>query len=219
MTNQRSISYERRHERGKAERRALILKTAVQVLSDKGEVGLTMREIATKAGLSPVTVYNLIGSKYSILSAIVDQEMRGLVEFFDENASHDTIERIFDIVDIGAVYYQKREEFYKTLFGTLLRNSSTQMALEVWSERSANMRGLLSAAVEHGKLERTIPVEIIAAMFTRLGKAVAQEWIDGSLSADQARIELGRSFHTVLARFTTESSRAAMAKLGERYGL
>jgi AcrR family transcriptional regulator len=205
------------HERGKAQRRQLIMTTAREMIAEEGAEGLTIRAIAARAGLSPVTVYNLFGSKYSVLKDIYSEEYRNLVAYFEIRASKEPLVRLFDLIDLSTEYYLRRLPFYKTLFSNLLKNSGSEIAVTDWNTRAANVRGLLSAAVDAGHLRRDSPLDILAAIFIRIGRAISQEWVDGSVSAEQARTELGIAFKTILTSHCTVDAQQKLEWIARRY--
>jgi AcrR family transcriptional regulator len=207
------------YERGKAERRQLILRTAAEMIADQGSDGLTIRAIAARAGLSPVTVYNLFGSKYAVLRDLYEEDYQGLVAHFEAHGSDDALIRIFDLIELSTRYYERRLKFYMALFTELVRHSNTDVAIGNWATRSINMRRLLQSALDAGYLEVDTPIDKLATMFIRIGKAVSQEWVDGTLSADQSRQELCVAFHLVLSKFATDKADKPLAEIAERYGL
>jgi AcrR family transcriptional regulator len=207
------------YERGKAERRQLILKTAAEMIADHGSDGLTIRAIAGRAGLSPVTVYNLFGSKYAVLKDLYEEDYQRLVAFFEEHASDDPLIRIFDLIDLSERYYLRRLKYYMALFTELIRHSNTDVAIGNWATRSINVQRLLGSAVAAGYLGKDTPVEILAATFIRVGKSVSQEWVDGSLTAEQSRHQLGLTYHTILSKFATPRAQGPLGQMAERYGI
>lgn len=207
------------YERGKAERRALILRTAAEMIAEAGSEGLTIRAIAAGAGLSPVTVYNLFGSKHAVLKDLYTEEYQKLVSFFEENASDDALIRIFDLIDLSARYYLRRLNYHLALFTELIRHSNTDVAVGDWATRSINMQRLLAAAVQAGYLQSDTPVETLAMMFIRVGKSVSQEWVDGSLTANQSRQELGVTYHLILSKFATAKAAEPLREMAARYGI
>ncbi len=205
------------HERGKAHRRQLILATAREMIVEQGSDGLAIRAIAARAGISPVTVYNLFGSKYAVLKELHDEEYRGLVAWFEARASADPLIRLFDFVDLSTEYYARDLPFYKRLFAHLVGNSGSDIAITDWLARSANVRAILADAVAAGELLTDTPVDVIASIFIRIGKAISQEWVDGSHNAEQSRIDLGIAFHTILKSHCTRPARAKLDALALRY--
>lgn len=207
------------HESGKARRRKVILDTARQVLSEEGENALTIRDIASRAGISPVTIYNLFGSKISVLRTIFEDDLNELIAYFESKASDGALEKIFDFTDLSTEFYQDQEDYYRALFGILDRNSTSEVAIADWSLRSHNVKKLLDTAVVRGELHRDTPVDVLSSLIIRIGKAVSQEWVNGVLTAAQSRVELGISMHTVLSPYVAAGSKARMADIGKRYGI
>ena len=201
------------YERGKARRRQRLLDTAVEIISEEGEDGLTIRAIAARAGLSPVTVYNLFGSKLAIIRAAYEQDYDNLVRYFEEHASDHALERIFDLITLSTAYYKQRPKFYRSLFSTLIRNSDSELAIESWSSRSTNTRRLLLGAVDAAMLKKDTPVDILAPMFVRLGRSITQEWVDGTLSFAESREALLVSYYTILENYTTRRGKQEIARI------
>jgi AcrR family transcriptional regulator len=207
------------HERGKAERRRLILWAAVNIISEEGEEGLTVRALAARAGLSPVTVYNLFGSKYAILKAAAEEDYLSLIAYFESNASPDSLVRVLDLIDLSTEYYARKPKFYKALFSSLLRNSTSELAFEAWESRSSHLQRLIGAAVAGGLLRENTPVDLLSTLFTRVGRSITQEWVDDTLTFETAREEVFKSYWTILLEFATPPGKATMSRvLAKRRG-
>lgn len=65
-------------ERGKARRTERILDAALQLLREDPEQNLTADRIAERAEVAPMTVYNLVGTREEIWTALVDRALRDL---------------------------------------------------------------------------------------------------------------------------------------------
>lgn len=219
MQSQRKQAPPSGHESGKARRRQAILNTARQVLLEEGETGLTIRDIASRAGLSPVTIYNLFGSKISLLRTIFEDDLSELIDYFEERSSDGALEKIFDFTDLSTEFYQDQEDYYRALFGILDRNSTSEVAIADWSLRSHNVNRLLSEAVVQQELRRDTPVDVLSSLIIRIGKAISQEWVNGVLTAAQSRIELGIGIYTILSPYVAGGLEERMAGIGKRYGI
>ncbi len=55
-------------------RRRHLVTVAQALIREKGDAGFAMTELATRAGVSPATPYNLVGSKADLLRLVVDDE-------------------------------------------------------------------------------------------------------------------------------------------------
>jgi AcrR family transcriptional regulator len=76
MTPARRYSTELRSEQTAVARR-LILAAAGRLFIEKGYLGTTLATVATQAGVSVQTVYNVIGGKSAILKAVYDITLAG----------------------------------------------------------------------------------------------------------------------------------------------
>ena len=92
------------HSRGKAKRQRAILDAARDIMAESGEGGLTMFALASRAGVSPATPYNLFGSKQAILQAVYEEDMHDFHANYDEKAGTDPLGRIFDLVDFTIAF-------------------------------------------------------------------------------------------------------------------
>jgi AcrR family transcriptional regulator len=206
------------HERGKNKRRRAILDAARDIILREGEAGMTMRSMAAQAGVSPATPYNLFGSKQAILQAIYDEDYVDYVRYFEERASTDALIRIFDLAHISIEYFELQPDFYRALFGILQRHSGSDVEASSWSLRMAYLQGLLRDCVAAGELRDDSPIELVSSALLRIFKAIAQEWVEGALSLEDARNELGVSFGLVLASLITAKGAPAFGQARGRYG-
>lgn len=207
------------YERRKARTRQLILKTATQMISEKGAKGLTIRAIAAQAELSPVTVYNLFGSKNAVLGALYNEDLKHLVAYYESHASADEMARIFELTDLALKYYSRKLRFYRALLGALIQYPTSDVAAGYWSARAAGLRRQLSAAIAAGCLEADMPIDLIEMIFVWLGKTAMQEFVDGVLTANEACRRLLQAQHLILERFATRKGRRALTAIRKTYGM
>jgi AcrR family transcriptional regulator len=84
-------------ERGKQRRTERILDAALELLREDPTENLTMERIAARAEVSPMTVFNLVGNREQLWSAMADRALEGL-DISSIN-SKDPQERAHRIVD------------------------------------------------------------------------------------------------------------------------
>ena len=206
------------HERGKNKRRRAILDAAHDIILREGEAAMTMRAMAAQAGVSPATPYNLFGSKQAILQAIYDEDYENFARYFEAHASHDALVRIFDLADVSIAYFELQPDFYRALFGILQRHSGSEVDSKSWSLRKSYLRGLIEDCVAADELRADTPVELVSSAMLRIFKAISQEWVDGGLTLDEARHELGASVGLVLASLITAKGAPRFEEARRRYG-
>ena len=207
------------HSRGKLKRKRAILDAARDIMARSGDAGLTMLAVAHQAGVSPATPYNLFGSKQAILRALYEEDLRDFYRLFDERASDQPLDRLFDLVDLSIVHWQRAPDYYKALLTVLHRNSCCDVGAAAWSPRRAYVRKQVSDLAGSGALGSDPPTELLGAAMIRLFKAIGQEWIDGELSFEGMRRELGLSFAMILSGLVAPPYQPALAERRRRYEL
>jgi len=205
------------HLIGKLKRRRAILDAAREIITTLGDTGLNMRAMAAKAGVSPATPYNLFGSKQAVLQAIYDEDQEEFYRDFEARASKEPLTRLFDMIDLAILHWQRTPEFHRALIAILYRGGARTGQSDRPHLTLVHVRQLIADAVAAGVLRADTPVAIVTATLARIFRSAGQEWIDGALTLEQARDDLGRSFALVLAGLVTPAWREALTATGRRY--
>lgn len=205
------------HDAGKLKRRRAILDAAREIITTLGDTGLNMRAMAARAGVSPATPYNLFGSKQAVLQAVYDEDQEEFFLTFEAQASKEPLTRLFDMIDLAILHWQRTPEFHKALIAILYRGGGSAGHGSRPHLTLVHVRQLIADAVAAGTLLTDTPIDLVTATLARIFRAAGQEWIDGMLTLEQARADLGRSFALVLAGLTTPGSRDALAAIARRY--
>ena len=86
-------------ERGKRRRTERILDAALELLREDPDANLTVERIADRAQVSPMTVFNLVGNREQLWSAMADRALEGLdVESITADDPQERARRIVDAV-------------------------------------------------------------------------------------------------------------------------
>jgi AcrR family transcriptional regulator len=206
------------HDVGKLKRRRAILDAARAIIITLGDTGLNMRAMAARAGVSPATPYNLFGSKQAVLQAVYDEDQEEFYRDFEAQASNEPLARLFDLIDLSFGHWQRTPEFHKALLAILYRSASAAQSGEGPPRLTyVYVNRLVDEAVAAGVLRPETPVAIVTATLARIFRSAGQEWIDGALTLEQGRDDLGRSFALVLAGLVTPGWKDKLAAIGRRY--
>lgn len=205
------------HDVGKLKRRRAILDAAREIITTLGDAGLNMRAMAARAGVSPATPYNLFGSKQAVLQAVYDEDQEEFYRAFEQHASKEPLTRLFDMIDLAILHWQRTPEFHRALIAILYRGGAGGGPSDRPHLTLVHVRQLIADAVAAGTLRADTPIDIVTSTLARIFRAAGQEWIDGMLTLEQARDDLGRSFALVLAGLVLPASRDKLAVIGRRY--
>lgn len=204
------------HSRGKAKRQRAILDAARDIMAATGEGGLTMFAVASRAGVSPATPYNLFGSKQAILQEVYEEDMRGFHARFDSYAVEDPLGRIFDLVDFTIRHWSSSPDFYRAMLTVLSRSAGAGVE-GAWSPKRSYARKLVQDLAATGGIVDGAPIDALATALIRTLKSVGGEWVDGTITLEQAGRELGTGFGVVLTGFVTAPTQQALADILRRY--
>ncbi len=141
------------------ERRLQILKTAMQLFSEKGFSGTTTKEIAGAAGISEATVFKHFSNKDELYAAILDRKA----------CSHDFQNPFEDIDD----KFEKKDDF--GVFYTW-----AYKVLEHHQEDCSFLRLMLHSALEDHDLSRLFFQNFITQVYDKLGGYIRQRQADGA---------------------------------------
>lgn len=107
-------------EKQKQERRDHILMCAVDLIRAEGLESFSMRELARRAELTVPTIYNLIGSRDSVLYAILESSIARLGKIFEEIKIEDPIDRTFALLERGCAENAADAALRRPLFNAIL---------------------------------------------------------------------------------------------------
>jgi len=198
-----------RREAGKRERRRRIIEAARAMIRETGDAGLSMRALASRAGVSLATPYNLFGSRQAIVLAVLE-DIREYQERFAALRSADPIERIFAAVHLALEYYKNDPRFYRALWGAVF-NVSEEVRSDILNpHRSAFWEGLISDAIEAGAISREIDSNVLQMQLDFIFRAAMHGWVVGEVEEDKLTPTVFCGFAMVLTGVSTPSWRAPL---------
>jgi TetR/AcrR family fatty acid metabolism transcriptional regulator len=190
-------------ERQRQEREALILRTAEEVLMEKGYHETSIDEIASRVGIAKGTVYLHFPSKEDLVVAIFTRDTRQLLEKVDEIVSgeaspRDALERLLHCM-YGRIFVKHMQLVY-----SIYRSGEQK---HQWKEHGEKLRGLLddlstkiSQVLERGKaggeFDPEIPTPVMLSAFFGLlsPKSYERLMVEEKLEADELANYLGRIY-------------------------
>lgn len=196
-----------RRERAKDERRRRVVDAACDLLREVGIEALSMKMLATRAGVSLSTVYNLFGSKQAVLAKVFDLDLLRYEQLVAAAHSQDALERLFDAVDIAAELYRADPDFYRaTLRRWLAGPSAPFLSLALREPRGRFWRGMIANAAAEGLLKPDAHPVVLATLAVQVFNGALADWNDGEITVDQLRDEIKFGFAVTFYPFSTEAA-------------
>jgi len=176
-----------------------LVDAAERVLVRDGTAGLTVRAVATEAGVAPMGVYNRFGNKYGLVAAVLVRGFDALaasVRGDDADAPQDRL------AGCGRRYRRfalATREHYEAMFGTAVPSDARAAASTAeLDEHAAAAFGVLvgevSRAMDAGVLRRDDPAETAQVIWSAVHGAVSLELAGVTQAGDP-----GASFERLLA--------------------
>jgi AcrR family transcriptional regulator len=160
----------------KAERRERILRAARQIVGERGYDGLTMRDLAAAARVSVPTLYNLFGSKDTILVAEL-QSMAGTIAAAVPTAGLSFFQRALTAFNAGMRMIEESQEFYRAVTQLIVTSRATDdMRKRIEDAFVAIMKSNLEGAKRAGQLAEWAEPELIALHIWGLQTAAFLAW-------------------------------------------
>lgn len=186
-------------ENAKNKRRARILKAAREILRKSGHYALSIRTLASQAGVATPTIYNLIGSKQDILLALADESMRELDSTHHVSSTVDPIAKAEEVINGTVAVYQRDVDYTRQLhlgleaeslddFDKTLRRRGRKVAIEDCKR-----------ALKQGYLRGKIDSELLGNRFATGFQQAQRAWLRGEFDLEGMRKEALTSCFIILA--------------------
>jgi AcrR family transcriptional regulator len=153
-----------------------IVDAAEHLLIAEGPDALTVRGIASAAGVAPMGVYNHLGGKQGVLDALLVRGFDGLSAVMADIASDDAFE---DLLEAGRRYRQYARE-HPSHYALMFERSDgeyqpSQLVLEHAAASFGGLEQLVRRAMAAGVLAEDDPVEVAQAIWSAVHGSVVLE--------------------------------------------
>jgi AcrR family transcriptional regulator len=189
--------------RTQVERRERILEAVRDRLSSHGYDGLSMRDLADSANVSPTTLYNLFGGKDALVLAALRDLLGQIAERVAQSEATGMRRLLVGAEEIGKQIVatpEYAEGMTRTLFNADPADPICDLLL------ANGIEGNRQALVEMqalGEIQRHIDVEAFARDLTGRGWMVILLWMKGFIALRDMPSELKRSIVVALAAAMT----------------
>jgi AcrR family transcriptional regulator len=168
----------------------LIVAASIEVMSEHGYHGTSVRDIAERAGVSPAAMYHHFSSKHDILATIMErgiEELLGRTENALADAGEDPVDRLRAIVDVHVLFHLADQR--GTLLGTSeLRGLEEPVRGAHVAKRQRQQRmfdTVVTEGARHGVFTTRYPLEAARAMVVMCTGVASWYRPEGRLSRTQ----------------------------------
>lgn len=191
----------------KEKRRRRILDAARRILTDKGYDALNSRDLAKAAGVTTPTLYNLVGTKAEVLTALSLESVDELEVMLNRINADDALQFIEGIVLESRKMLEADDSFFRGSMIAMHQLSTT--AGGHTAERNYAQRCIEVAihgcerARDQGLLLGNIPAALLGEQLFAVYSAPWREWVYNRLSLDDFGIRVLRGFYMSLCSDAT----------------
>jgi AcrR family transcriptional regulator len=147
----------------KAERRERILAAARRLIARRGVEGLTLRDLAAEAVVSVPTVYNLVGGKQAVLSALLAETFARVAGRLEAARADGMVDRAMALCAAGWTELLEEPGYFRGLVRSfLVSEESAPVRQEIDEANVRLMTALLTAGRADGELASWCDPEALA---------------------------------------------------------
>lgn len=135
------------------ERRARILQTARELIDESGYAGMTTRELASRAGVSATTLFNLYNTKEELLLAALREQLDGMGGELDESQGNPGWERILAFLQVIASQSDRTPAYALAIVHALLQAGRGDPLVRILV---GNFRAVIEQSLDHMASKRQL---------------------------------------------------------------
>jgi len=159
-----------------------ILKSAVELVIQKGYDNVTLREIAKQAGVSNPTIYNYFPSKERLLFGYIEQKHKESVEILESIEDFNTYtlrEQLQTLIDTELELYLEDREFIQQIADMVFNSSSLKIGKLYRTNELfvQTVRSMLDIAIEAGEIEQPPFLDYLPTLFWDYYIMVVAYWL------------------------------------------
>jgi AcrR family transcriptional regulator len=197
-------------EARREDRRRRIVFAAQSLLRDRYDASFSMAELARRAGVSPATPYNLVGTKAGVLRLVVEEEYRDFIAKLPAAGPGGALRALLDATALVVTHYEADRKFYRTLYHLIYSSDLPNVAQNMLALGRAFWRALVGAAIDSGELCATIAVKPFTDNLIRAISSVTLAWLAEDWPHARFEWEMSLSMRLIVASVAHQDLQPAL---------
>lgn len=181
-----------KREQGTKRRKQAIIGAARSLIEACKSTEFSMNDLATSSGVSIQTIYNIFGSKSSVLYALLNNIVASVDEGLGKNIKSDPIDIFLDSVDSVSAIYLSNPALYSALLRHLF-GVRDEVNRQKFINGGRKFWNHALAAVFRDLPDKGISQESIAEDMLYLTTGILETWIQGDIDDRQFKSALRRA--------------------------
>jgi len=171
------------------QRRARILANARLLVVEEGYDHVALRRLATRSGVTPPTIYNLIGGREEVLHRAIDEVHSAKVAFAAKRAAAENINAVLAYADTLWVALSRDPEYSRQVIHAI--NSSDHELSTLIRDRTVTaIVSWLAALIQAGEMRHTGNLKVVAELIHRHITTTVGVWAENHIGMQDLRRQL-----------------------------
>lgn len=185
-------------ERREARRRHLV-DAAACLIRENGGTGFSMLQLAERAGVSPATPYNLLGSKSGLLRLIVADEFTSFVERLAALPPGSPLSHLLAATQAVVAHYTADPAFYRGLYRAAGGTEGGELRTLMQREGRQLWRQMVEAAIASRELRPAVDAGALTDVLLRSIGANTEAWLAEHWTPGKFAREMALTCHLLFA--------------------
>lgn len=170
------------------ERRERILAATRDLLAERGYAAVTVRELASRSGVSVPTLYNRFGGKDALIAEAVQDHFHKFLEAVVSGEEGPGLDRLLSVVARCVEEVTRLSDYHHSLFGAFVREPATgSLHLTLATDLVAAFARELEAMSAAGHLAAWVDRPQLAGQITTACISASMAWVAGGLDDSRLR--------------------------------
>jgi AcrR family transcriptional regulator len=200
--------------RQKQERGERILEATRELLAERGYAGMTVRELASRCGVSVPTLYNRFGGKDELIAQAVRTQFSSVLGSLEDASAKPGHPRLIALIERVADGVIELADYHRALLQAFSQVHETGAIHQNLAEELATaIAAHLVEMQSRRQLDDWVAIDVLSAQITTACIAATMAWSAGAISDDGLRPFITHSVGLILVASTRGASRKALLEL------
>jgi AcrR family transcriptional regulator len=173
-----------------ARRKSLILAAARQLVTEEGYDQVCIRRLAARSGVTPPTIYNLIGGRDEVLRAALKEAFHAKASFAAVRARTEDINPLLAYADTLWICLSREPRYSEQVILAVTRSVDRGLTRMITGMSTSMVLGWLEELRLRGAIRRIAELPRVADLISRQMTTSVAIWADGEIGLDQLRKDL-----------------------------
>jgi AcrR family transcriptional regulator len=202
-----ALSAERRDER-----RNHLVQIAKALIREGGDAGFSMTQLASRAGVSPATPYNLVGGKADVLQLIVREDSEAFIAKLSAVRDGSPLAVLLSATALVVSHYGADPPFYRGIYSAAASFEATDLQYFMRREGRPLWQGLVRAAVDSAELSATLRVGPFTDALLRVIASTSTAWFTSGWSIGRFALEMSYAVRLPIAAMAAPHTRETLLR-------